>query len=320
VNRPSYKESDLSDKPSYMNCDLNPDRCKDPNQLDFARRQLQSLQSVDRTVEDIINKLEEKNLLDKTVIIFASDNGMFWGEHWFSSKGQNYQESTEVPLVIRAPGVAPAVRDEVVAVNLDVPQTILSIAGLDKDTQGFDLAPLLLRGDVNNLRDGVLIQGWHKERNDAPDWAAWRTKDYNYVLYESDEEEFYDLINDPYEIESQHNNPDFASAKQQMRASIEADLGLSILTDDELPAGNIGQPYNINLEPWGGEGPFIWSLFDGGLPKGLALSSDGLISGTIDPLEFPHKQEFSIIVEDSTPSPYNNDYGKHVQEFILEIL
>jgi hypothetical protein len=52
------------------------------------------------------------------------------------------------------------------------------------------------------------------------------------------------------------------------------------ITTDELPAGTVGVPYDAALEVAGGLPPHAWSVLEGELPGGLALSPDGRITGT----------------------------------------
>ena len=47
-----------------------------------------------------------------------------------------------------------------------------------------------------------------------------------------------------------------------------------------LPGTIVGVPYSRTLSASGGAGPYVFSLFSGDLPAGLALASDGTLSGT----------------------------------------
>ncbi len=53
-----------------------------------------------------------------------------------------------------------------------------------------------------------------------------------------------------------------------------------ITTSSPLPAGTAGTAYNHTLTAVGGTLPYTWSVISGGLPSGLSLSTNGVISGT----------------------------------------
>ncbi|MGD0537589.1 MAG: putative Ig domain-containing protein [Verrucomicrobiota bacterium] len=54
------------------------------------------------------------------------------------------------------------------------------------------------------------------------------------------------------------------------------------ITNVSLPGGSVGAAYNAQLGATGGQPPYVWSLALGsaGLPPGLTLGTNGLISGT----------------------------------------
>ena len=54
----------------------------------------------------------------------------------------------------------------------------------------------------------------------------------------------------------------------------------TITTSSPLPPGIVGSPYSQSLAATGGTAPYTWSVASGQLPSGLALASDGTISGT----------------------------------------
>ncbi|MCL2104180.1 MAG: M4 family metallopeptidase [Kiritimatiellaeota bacterium] len=63
--------------------------------------------------------------------------------------------------------------------------------------------------------------------------------------------------------------------------SITDDAAAPIITTlPALPGGFVGFPYYTALSAIGGLPPYAWSLVSGALPAGLALNSDGEISGT----------------------------------------
>ena len=72
-------------------------------------------------------------------------------------------------------------------------------------------------------------------------------------------------------------------------------LGLHVTTTS-LPAVTPGTDYGKQLEAAGGVAPYKWQLTSGSLPKGLRLSSLGLLHGTVSAKKYPHGDSFSITV------------------------
>lgn len=84
--------------------------------------------AVDDLVGRVLQRLAADGTLERTLIVFTSDNGYFHGEHGLNSKLLPYEESVRVPLVIRAPGVAAATRAALV-LNNDLAPTLADYAG-----------------------------------------------------------------------------------------------------------------------------------------------------------------------------------------------
>ena len=70
------------------------------------RERWESLLAVDEAVEKIIDELRDTGELDNTYVIFTSDHGFMQGEHRIpQGKMVPYDPSTQVPLLIRGPGI-----------------------------------------------------------------------------------------------------------------------------------------------------------------------------------------------------------------------
>ena len=74
----------------------------------------------------VMDRLEEKGLLDNTIVIFIADNG----RAELRAKGFMYEDGTKIPMIVWAKGVKHAVVDDLVS-ELDIPATILKLAGVD---------------------------------------------------------------------------------------------------------------------------------------------------------------------------------------------
>jgi N-acetylglucosamine-6-sulfatase len=234
--KPSFDEADTSDKPSFIQ-ELPP--LAEANMRRISRRwrcTLQSLRSVDRGVREIFGALRRERELSRTVVIFASDNGYYFGEHRIPDKKHNpYEEGIRVPMAVRYPKalrVGPRVPlvTETVA-NIDIAPTILDLAGGEacarpghcRTMDGRSLVPLL-RGSASwpAARDLVI----ELERSGSPTDVGGRACAYSglrtpgptgtgtlYVEHTSavapsgscepvEESELYDLGVDPYQLDN----------------------------------------------------------------------------------------------------------------------
>jgi N-acetylglucosamine-6-sulfatase len=212
VKSPSFNEEDVSDKPAFIRTKdkLSDEEIKEIEEL--YRYRLQSLLAVDEMVASIVATLEDTGQLENTYIIFTSDNGWIEGQHrMFSGKYVPYEESIRVPLVIRGPTLeAGQSRDELV-LNIDFAPTLAELAGVQTPSfvDGRSLVPLFSSERPSAWRQAFLSEGWREDSESqtlAPWYLTLRTATQKYTQWLSPklEIEFYDLTQDPYELESLH--------------------------------------------------------------------------------------------------------------------
>jgi arylsulfatase A-like enzyme len=126
------EEGDMSDKPPWMQA-LPPLTAKERAQIrEDARGSLRELTAVDEMVESILGGLD-RDVLDNTVVLFTSDNGVHRGEHrrhGSSDKASPYEVALRVPLLARGPAF-PAGRDIAVPSlsTQDITATMLALGG-----------------------------------------------------------------------------------------------------------------------------------------------------------------------------------------------
>jgi hypothetical protein len=72
-------------------------------------------------------------------------------------------------------------------------------------------------------------------------------------------------------------------------------LGLHVTTSS-LPEASPGAAYSQQLQATGGVPPYRWKVTAGSLPKGLKLSTTGLLTGTVSMRAYPHGGSFPITV------------------------
>jgi arylsulfatase A-like enzyme len=137
--------------------------------------------------------------------MLTSDNGFFHGEHRIpTGKTRIYEESIRVPLMMRGPGIPRGVSVSDLTINADLAPTIVELAnanpGLVMD--GRSLIPVAQQPGIEQGRELLIEQ---------PSFQAIRTERYMYAEHETGERELYDLPNDPFELQSRHDDPAYAS-------------------------------------------------------------------------------------------------------------
>jgi N-acetylglucosamine-6-sulfatase len=215
----SYNEVDVSDKPAYIqNIHLRSPKWVSVQQR-FWTKACQTLHAVDDTVGDVLNELHRTGRLSNTLVLFASDNGLLYGEHRWLGKIVPYEESIRVPTVARYDPVTAGVAStsSALVVNLDFASTFAAAAGvvpgLPQDGESF--FPLLSDPGAR-WRSRFLLE--HFGGPQAPAYCGVRTRsDFVYVRYATGEEELYDLTNDPYQLQNSAGKAGSAKRLQNLR-------------------------------------------------------------------------------------------------------
>jgi N-acetylglucosamine-6-sulfatase len=211
---PSLNEADVSDKPAAIrNRRLIPPARLNGIRENYQQR-LESLLAVDEAVRDILSALEATGELERTLVIFTADNGFFHGEHRVpDGKVLVYEPSVRVPLIIRGPGLPRGVQRPNLAANVDLATTILDAAGgrADRRLDGRSLLPFARDPLVRSGRDVLL---------ETPAYSAIRTPQHVFVQHSSGEQELYDLVADPHQLQNLAADPRFSALKSDLGARL----------------------------------------------------------------------------------------------------
>ena len=221
VPRSSYEELDVSDKPAHLRRLRRIGPLTHERIVEDMRARRESLMAVDEAVGSIVAALEAAGELDRTYVLFTSDNGFFQGEHRIpKGKYFAYDPATHVPLMMRGPGIAPGTVSHELVSNADLAPTLLEAAGAraDRPLDGRSLLPFardpslrtgrpilhegLVAGD--NDRDGAAVPG---RRARLGVYSAIRTDRFLYVRWKGGARELYDRARDPSQLRSRHDDP-----------------------------------------------------------------------------------------------------------------
>jgi len=215
---PNFNEEDVSDKPPYV---------RDRDQLDeaaienIARRYrctLEALYGVDRGIGKVYRTVKRAGELNRTVFIFASDNGYFYGEHRIpKGKPWPYEENIHMPLTILVPrafrdGAARVPSSAAPTANIDLAPTILDLAraqpcrtkNICRTMDGRSLMPLIEgTGDFPDSRPIGLEIGectYRGARYEGQIYFEYANPSSDGCL--ADATEHYDLDEDPFQLEN----------------------------------------------------------------------------------------------------------------------
>jgi N-acetylglucosamine-6-sulfatase len=228
---PSFNERDMGDKPPFLAAAPKLGSAEVSKVRRRWRCALASAQGVDRGVAQIYRAIKHAGLLDRTVFIFISDNGQFYGEHRIAKgKVLPYQEALRLPLVINAPrrylnGARPVSKVRRPVGNIDLAPTILGFAharpcpgnGPCRTMDGRSLKPLLKGSRRWPRRRGLLTEyeAASPGRYATCQFAGILTRGTVYVQHSqvvepgtsqcvpSDQVERYDLGDDRFELHNQ---------------------------------------------------------------------------------------------------------------------
>lgn len=173
--------------------------------------------AVDENVGRVLDYLDQNGLAENTIVVYASDQGFYLGEHGWYDKRWMFEESLKMPLMIRWPGVVkPETRSDALVQNIDYAPTFLEIAGLEipAEIQGESLLPVLRSGGERpkQWRDAIYYAYYE---NDAvhmvPMHDGVRTDRYKAMYFPRTREwNLFDLESDPQELKSVHDAPEYA--------------------------------------------------------------------------------------------------------------
>ncbi|NOY81512.1 MAG: sulfatase-like hydrolase/transferase [Kiritimatiellaeota bacterium] len=217
---------------------------------------------VDAQFGRILDKLEERGLDRRTLVVAFSDHGDYAGDYGMVEKCPYGFEDCllRVPLIFRGPGAGPPRQVDALCELTDLYATLMDFAGLEPAHHQFgrSLAPAI-HGETDTHRDAVFAEGgrlsgeehwgirglppanWYAKRAKRvqanPDitlsrCAVIRTRDYQYTYCSNDVDELFDLRTDPDGIENIANRPDSRAVRDNLRERL---LNWMLETSDTLP-------------------------------------------------------------------------------------
>jgi arylsulfatase A-like enzyme len=188
---------------------------------------LACIAGVDESVGRLLDYLKEAGLDRDTIVVYASDQGFYLGEHGWFDKRWIFEESLRTPLLVRWPGVArPGSVNRDMVSNLDFAETFLEAAGqpVPADMQGRSLVPLLEGKTTSDWRKSFYYHYYeHPGPHNVHRHYGVVTDRYKLVYFYEPEMnywELFDLEKDPHELRSVYGEKEYADVQKRLEGEL----------------------------------------------------------------------------------------------------
>lgn len=202
----------------------------------YLQAYLACVSFADDQVGKVMNTLKNSKFNENTIVILVSDHGYNIGEKEFIYKNNLWEETTRIPMIIRAPNLqnnAGQKVDHPVSL-IDVYPTIADLCNIDKtnikNNEGALLSGYSMKPFLKNPKNGkwkgpdvalTVVRGNTKSNEPNEQSYSVRSKDYRYIRYVNGKEELYNHTNDPYEWTNLANNPKFKKIKKDLESQLD---------------------------------------------------------------------------------------------------
>ena len=204
---------------------------------------------IDFEIGRIMDVARELGILDDTAVFFCADHGEFTGSHRLNDKGpMMYDDIYNVPFIAHIPGVSTVGRSDAFVSLIDLPATVLDIAGLDTSLveDGRSIVDLTRGEDVEGWREDIVCEfhGHHFPLQQR----MLRTRDFKLVINPESINELYDLRLDPAEINNVYTVPVYDEIRRELATNLYLQLRergdhsfakwMAAMTDFDIPLVN----------------------------------------------------------------------------------
>jgi N-acetylglucosamine-6-sulfatase len=193
---------------------------------DLYRDYARVVTSLDHEIGRLLERIDRLGIAERTIVIFASDNGFFWGEHQRGGTGRwPYEESIRIPFIVRAPGIIedPGRRADQMILNIDLAPSVLEMAGMlaPNSMEGRSFVPIL-KSPSSPGRRAWLYEYFADFPFRVPASRAVRTEQYAYIEFEGRRGfELYDIENDPRQLSNMIHTEQGKKIARRMKAILE---------------------------------------------------------------------------------------------------
>ncbi|TLP71707.1 sulfatase [Maribacter sp. ACAM166] len=171
-----------------------------------VRNYFAMVRGVDEQIGRVLKALKEQGLNENTIVVISSDHGEMMGSHGLMSKNIWFEESVNVPFILRWPvKIQGGQKSDILLSTPDIMPTLLNmmgaVDGMPRDIDGQDLSEQLLTG--KGKKPEFALYYFIEEGRPESGHRGIRTAKNTYVVTIDDEDQIrkflYDNVNDPYQ-------------------------------------------------------------------------------------------------------------------------
>ena len=227
VPKPIYKDGEIDEKPpqhrelrnhflttQQEESKIDIAKATDEDVARMRRHYYANITLIDEWIGKILQKLDDKGMLENSIVMFCSDHGDNLGDHKMSYKWLMYDTITNIPLIVKdfrnTDHQTTRISDQQVSL-MDVGPTILQYAGvpLPSCLEGHSLKGFLDQEEELENQEYVFSEDNYL--------IMIRSREYKMVYYiDQTYGELYDLRKDPHELDNLYTNPEYQDIKDHM--------------------------------------------------------------------------------------------------------
>ncbi len=186
---------------------------------------ISAINRLDYNVGRLVDKLKELGIYDDTIIIYTSDHGAHFKTRNPEYKRTCHESASHTPLIIKGGGFEGGKREKRLSSLIDLPPTMLSMAGIDipKQYAGIDLTKQI--NNPKEKRDCVFMQISESQcgraiRTDRYKYAIRDAMPIGYIHHTNKayfEDYLYDLEKDPIEKHNLVKDPAYKNVREDLK-------------------------------------------------------------------------------------------------------
>ncbi len=232
IERPADFMADRADIPTAALADRPRQlRMTEAEKIAAIRAYYASITFVDAQIDRLLRALEAAALRDSTIIVLLSDHGFHLGAHGLWQKGDLFEGSVRVPLILSVPegyggGFVRGGSSDSLAELVDLYPTLAELAGLGRPAHvaGVSLVPVL-RNPAARVRESAYTLALSRAGLTRPEWQhkdamgeSIRTGRYRYTIWDNENlgAELYDYWSDPEEITNLADHPAHLATRERL--------------------------------------------------------------------------------------------------------